>query len=59
VLIKENQINKHKKLMVEKVDIEKLGVIDVLERLDYVILIKLFFIEPKDQILRRYYILVL
>lgn len=59
MLVKEKQINKHNKLMVEKVEIEKLSVVNVLERLDLLILIKLFYIEPKDQILRGYVILVL
>ncbi|RIA95434.1 hypothetical protein C1645_485241 [Glomus cerebriforme] len=49
VLIKEKQINKNNKLIVEKVDIEKLGVINIIERLDYSILIKLFILKPKDQ----------
>lgn len=47
MLVKEKQINKHNKLIVEKVEIEKLGVINALERLDYLILIKLFYIEPR------------
>ena len=51
MLIKEKQINKNKKLILEKVDIEKLGVINVIERLDYAILIKLFILKLKDQIL--------
>jgi hypothetical protein len=51
ILIKERQINKNKNLILEKVDFEKLGVINIIERLDYAILTRLFILKPKDQVL--------
>ncbi|SRR6266498_4382247 len=48
MLIKEKPISKNKKLVVEKVDIGKLSIINIFERLDYhVILNKIIYSESR------------